>query len=625
MRKNTAPRRSSIVRKLSLTNIIIFVCASALSILATLALNVEYHIDSDAQKMKVYISNTLNSIDNTLKDMGRVSLIAFSDQTVQSILKGSDYTLVEKLHNDQYLTDLYTSMISIRDDITGIYMFNQEEMVFYNDTNEPFFGFNQSSASFFDQVKLNSDLSTNISGCHMYLDKLPEVFTYKTTFTDNVLRNNNIYLVRPVRSFSPFEVIGYIALRTPVETVYEICSNYLEEDVSYALIDENENVACASQMELIGQSLREKEPELLKNIDGTEGSFTIMLGGQKYLGSYQRSDYSNMLLLTLKTYESIYEELMPLIITCSVILIASAGVILCIVYVTTKKNLKRLTDFSVDLQNFQPDDLIRQYEVGCLDEVGVLKDSFNKMIRRLNALVISEYQARDQLQKAEISEQRMAMLYLKQQINPHFLYNTLDMIRLKAAINKDTEVSQMLMKLVSFYRLSTKVHSAMVTVRQEVDMLEAYMSLMCYRYPQINYCADVSSEVLDLSIPNFILQPLLENSLLHGLKDRRYQGTITLRIYLEGEQELVIWIIDDGIGISDTKMEELNTYDKKDCETLYRTQTEDQESRTHLGVINVISRLKLYYEDACRISYTRNDSGGTTVEIRIRQQVEKHE
>ena len=75
-------------------------------------------------------------------------------------------------------------------------------------------------------------------------------------------------------------------------------------------------------------------------------------------------------------------------------------------------------------------------------------------------------QARDQLQKAEISERKMAMLYLKQQINPHFLYNTLDMIRLKAAINKDTEVSQMLMKLVSFYRLSTKVHDSMVTVRK---------------------------------------------------------------------------------------------------------------------------------------------------------------
>ena len=76
----------------------------------------------------------------------------------------------------------------------------------------------------------------------------------------------------------------------------------------------------------------------------------------------------------------------------------------------------------------------------------------------------------------------MAMLYLKQQINPHFLYNTLDMIRLKAAINKDTEVSQMLMKLVSFYRLSTKVYDSMVAVRKEVEMLDASLSFALYAF-----------------------------------------------------------------------------------------------------------------------------------------------
>lgn len=132
-----------------------------------------------------------------------------------------------------------------------------------------------------------------------------------------------------------------------------------------------------------------------------------------------------------------------------------------------KKNLKRLTDFSVELQNFQPDDLSHHYEIEYMDEIGVLKDSFNKMIERINDLVISEYQARDQLQKTEISEQKMAMLYLKQQINPHFLYNTLDMIRLKAAINQDKEVSEMLMELVKFYRLSTRVHLSMVTVQKK--------------------------------------------------------------------------------------------------------------------------------------------------------------
>ena len=198
---------------------------------------------------------------------------------------------------------------------------------------------------------------------------------------------------------------------------------------------------------------------------------------------------------------------------------------------------------------------------------------------------------------------------------------------MKAAINKDTEVSQMLMKLVSFYRLSTKVHDSMVTVRKEVDMLDAYMSLMCYRYPEIRYHSDIMPEAMDMEIPNFILQPLLENSLMHGLKDRRYQGSVTLRICVneQDNSELDIWLSDDGIGIPDDKMEELNAYNAKDSEALYRVQTQSQGDRTHLGVINVISRLKLYYQENAEVIYTRNKTGGTTVKIKIKTASERHE
>ena len=620
MKKNSSHKTLSIVKRISITNIGIFIIACILSIVATLKLNVEYHIDRDAQMMKVYISNTLSSIDNTLKDMGRVSLIAFSDQTVQDILKGTDYSFDEKMENEEYLKKLYSSMISIRDDVRGIYIFNNEDMVFYSDTWNPFLGFDWNVESFFQDVKINSDLSTNISGCHMYVGTLPEGFKYTQTYTKNIFQENNIYLVRPIRSFSPFEVIGYIVLRTPILTLQKICSNYLEDNISYIVADENNNVACSSNEKIISNNLEDIYPELLEQVNGAKGSFSLTLNQEKYLCAYQRSDYSNMLLITLKNYDSIYDELSILVITCIVITVISALFVLFCAYGFTRKNLKRLTDFSLDIQNFQPGDLTRQYDVGYMDEVGVLKDSFNKMIRRLNDLVISEYQAKDELQKAEISEQKMAMLYLKQQINPHFLYNTLDMIRLKAAINKDTEVSQMLMKLVSFYRLSTKVYDSMVAVRKEVEMLDAYMSLMCYRYSDIIYRSEIEPGALDIEIPNFILQPLLENSLMHGLKDRRYQGTIILKIYRneQDKNELNIWLIDDGIGIPDDKMAELNAYNAKDSEALYRVQTRTEGDRTHLGVINVISRLKLYYQENAEVIYMRNETGGTTVKIKIK-------
>ena len=239
MKKIFSRKRISIVKRISITNISIFIAACVLSILATLKLNIEYHIDRDAQMMKVYISNTQNSIDNTLKDMGRVSLIAFSDQTVQDILKGSDYSFSEKMSNDAYLTKLYSSMISIRDDVKGIYIFDNEDMVFYSDVADPFLGFEWEVEDFFRKVKVNSDLSSNISGCHMYVDTLPEGLRYTQTYTKNIFQENNIYLVRPIRSFSPYEIIGYIALRTPIDTLQKICDSYLEKGISYIVADEN--------------------------------------------------------------------------------------------------------------------------------------------------------------------------------------------------------------------------------------------------------------------------------------------------------------------------------------------------------------------------------------------------
>lgn len=595
--------------------------------IATLKLNIQYHINRDAQMMQVYVSNTLCSVDNTLKDMGRVSLIAFSDQKVQEILKEKDYSFTEKMSNEEYLTNLYSSMISIRNDVKGIYIFNNEEMVFYNDVNTPFLGFEWNVSSFFEDVKSNSDLSADISGCHMYVDSLPKGFRYIDKYENDIYQNNNIYLVRPIRSFDPFEIIGYIALRTPIQTLKNICDDYLENDVSYIMADEEYTIACCSNEESVKEKLSTIYPEMILELNENKGTFSILLNGIKYLCVYKQSDYSKILLITLKPYEAIYAEMNILVFTCGLVFVFSAVIILASVYIFTRKSLHRLTDFSLDIQNFQPDDLTRQYEVGYLDEVGILKDSFNKMIQRLNTLVILEYQARDELQKAEISEQKMAMLYLKQQINPHFLYNTLDMIRLKAAMNRDLEVSHMLMKLVIFYRLSTKVDSSMVTVQQEVNMLEAYMSLMCYRYSDIKYHTNIEADTLKQEIPNFILQPLMENCLLHGLKDRRYQGNITLKIYRKKglAEELVIEISDDGVGIPDDKLKELNAYSENNQEALFRVQTQTQEEYSHLGVRNVISRLKLYYHENCIITYSKNETGGTTVTIRMKSVSEIYE
>lgn len=138
---------------------------------------------------------------------------------------------------------------------------------------------------------------------------LPEGFRYTDVYTGDVFQKNNIYLVRPIRSFSPYEIIGYIALRTPIRKLQDICDEYLEKDVSYLIADENNQIICCSEQKNIGENLKNYNSELLKQITARKGDFSTAINREKYLCSYKKSDYSGMMLITMKPYASIFSEI----------------------------------------------------------------------------------------------------------------------------------------------------------------------------------------------------------------------------------------------------------------------------------------------------------------------------
>ena len=211
--------------------------------------------------------------------------------------------------------------------------------------------------------------------------------------------------------------------------------------------------------------------------------------------------------------------------------------------------------------------------------------------------------------RSELMEQKMSMLYLKSQVNPHFLYNTLDTIRIQAQLNGDTKVADLLMRLVDFFRLSVKVDRPMVTLDDEMELLEAYMELMCYRYPELCCEYDIDPDLGGAQVPNFILQPIVENSLLHGLKNKGYRGRVTISAQRVGDGEMEICIRDTGGGFSsDVKAgidEMLHSYAKQPPKL----------SGNSIGILNVHKRIKLLCGRDYGLSYTENESGGVTAHI----------
>ena len=211
--------------------------------------------------------------------------------------------------------------------------------------------------------------------------------------------------------------------------------------------------------------------------------------------------------------------------------------------------------------------------------------------------------------RAELTEQKMSMLYLKSQVNPHFLYNTLDTIRIQAQLGGDKATADLLMHLSDFFRLSIKTDKQMTALEEETELSDAYMELMCCRYPELKYNCDIDPDLSDVLVPNFILQPIIENSLLHGLKNKGYRGNVTVTAKKSNRKQdcVEIEVSDTGSGFGDGVKNKIDGmllhYDKEKAKT---------ES---IGILNVQKRIKLLCGKEFGLSYSDNSDGGVTAHI----------
>ena len=254
-------KHESLMTKIGLANGAVFLIACTLILVIMLIGEFRIHISKDKQMMNVYISNTLNSVDNSLKDMGRVSLISFSDTETQYIIKNySNESYKQKLENTEYLSGLFTSLVSIRDDVSGIYIMDEKSVIYSQDSLNPSHMRNVSETGFVQKIKQNEYLDGNISGCKLFFGQLPDYLHYQSLYANDPYKNNCIYLIRPVRSFSPQEEIGHIALITPVSTLRNIADQYLDSKMYYMMVSGEGEVICCQDGNLIGKSFSEVDP-----------------------------------------------------------------------------------------------------------------------------------------------------------------------------------------------------------------------------------------------------------------------------------------------------------------------------------------------------------------------------
>lgn len=239
-------------------------------------------------------------------------------------------------------------------------------------------------------------------------------------------------------------------------------------------------------------------------------------------------------------------------------------------------------------------------------------------VRQLEQLIEQYAAQRIRQNNAEIFNKQTELTALQSQINPHFLYNTLDTIRGQALAADDLEAAQMIETLASFFRYSISRKGNMVTLRDELNNINNYMKIQQYRFANrftMEIVLDEEDQVAyDCYVPRLILQPIVENAIVHGLEDKTEEARIVIEVTVAGD--LIITVSDNGKGMSLAELDNLNKrIHSRDMKLLDETR-QDQGS-TGIALPNINKRIQLLFGKRYGLNVYSSEGCGTDVELII--------
>ncbi len=234
------------------------------------------------------------------------------------------------------------------------------------------------------------------------------------------------------------------------------------------------------------------------------------------------------------------------------------------------------------------------------DEIGDLIDTYNYMTRKMDELMEKQAKAAEDLRIAEFNS-------LQAQINPHFLYNTMDMINWMAVQGQTEEISHAVQSLSRFYKLTLSHKRGISTIARELEHVTIYVQLQNMRYhDSMELITDIPDELYEYQIPKLTLQPVVENSILHGILEKESKsGTIVITGWMENE-DVVLLISDDGVGIPPEILSRILSGNGN-----------SQSGGTNIAVYNTHRRLQILYGSDYGLTYSSKPGDGTEVEIRF--------
>lgn len=363
------------------------------------------------------------------------------------------------------------------------------------------------------------------------------------------------------------------------------------------IIDNNNHVVFSTD-----EKWYEEPLDFINRDIGKEGYFTVKLDGEKHFIAFNEVEKYDWKVLGVIPMGTLVKEYKYLPILTLAILSLGIIISIAVLYPIFSRIFKPIKELSLVMQRVNQDETYVKVDVNGEDEIAVLGESFNDMIEKLHVLfgrVLSE----------EMKKKELEYKLLQAQINPHFVSNTLNAIRWMAIIQK---VDNIKLAIDAFGSLLTNVSKSwkeFVTIAEELKTLEDYIYIEKLRYGdkfQVSY--DIEKGIDSYQCLKFILQPIVENAIFHGIEPKEDKGSIEIKIF-SNESAIIFQVMDDGIGFGSTSIDDI-----------YVRRERPSSGFSGIGIRNIDERIKMVYGEEYGLRILNDKAGQTCIELRIQKQ-----
>lgn len=538
--------------------------------------------------MQKSFEQSSNFLSYKLYNTYGVSNVFISNNTISDIFQKCNdpsYSFLDQVQ-DMYNMQQFLQSLQDGSNVVKVRLYLPDKLMYSQEGNN-IFGLNEIKNTTWYQLLKKGDMAS-LWAPSSYLDE------------ENHDNSNVLSLIRIIINKNNYlEKIGYVRFDFSKSSIIDLLNDatsiknasiYIQNSLGTIIAQSGQEITDGNKVDI----------ELIKQLaEGTNHWVQTNLGNREQMVSAKLIDNTDWYLVSVTPLDEIYNTSRAIRNNIIILVFAIGTIAYFIAYLISKSITYRLSVLSNKMKDIHNGQLIKIEAPFDSDEIDQLAQEYNFMTGEITKLINDKVKAGQEIKNAELKA-------LQAQINPHFLYNTLDMINWYAWENDGPEIISIVDALAKFYKLSLSKGKDVVSIGDELSHVSYYFQIQSMRFKNaLNLEVSVDESLMQYSILKITLQPIIENSILHGIMCKETKcGNIRISCALI-ENEIHIYVEDDGVGMSEEKLKSL------------LDPTSENSQSGGFGVRNIDQRIKLYYGTEYGLYYTSEKNKGTTCKITV--------